>query len=207
MHSHPTSNGGTAVKIVPDELVVLILETKRTSSTAIAYIPLTSSSPTSIMLRSGWTTLSQSCFFKPRSTMHFSARKITAATLAALLAALACFEHALHDTSHSHSSDRCCQSVKLEACPTDHCSSHGSHAHGAMDTSSEGEPPAEHDPEDCAVCCFLALPQLFEPPPHLFLSDVLVSELAVAVQPSIAERAVRLATIRGPPACERTTSA
>jgi hypothetical protein len=131
--------------------------------------------------------------------MHFSARKITAATLAALLAALACFEHALHDVSHSHSGNGCCRSGKLKACSTGQCCSHGSHSHGAMDTSSEGEPPTKHDPENCAVCRFLALPQLFEPPQELCSAAQLVWGHIAEPPRSLATRIVRFAPIRGPP--------
>lgn len=137
--------------------------------------------------------------------MHFSARSITAATLAALLAALACFEHALHDVSHIHVHHAGCLSDtleacpgKLETCPTGGCCSQG--AKGATDLSPKDQPsPTEHDPENCAVCRLLALPQLFEPPQHLFLSDAFVADLVGTVQPSFASRIVTLVPIRGPP--------
>lgn len=141
-----------------------------------------------------------------RPAMHFSAQKITAATLAALLAVLACIEHGLHNISHLHSGLGCCQSGKLETRPTGHCCSLGSHTPSATEASTEGMPPARHDLDNCAVCRFLALPQLFELPPQLSLSHMLVSDLPVVAQASVAECSIRQATIRGPPACELMSS-
>lgn len=130
--------------------------------------------------------------------MHFSARKITAATLAALLAALACFEHGLHDVSHSHAGDGCCQSGRLESGPKNRYCSHDHDGQG-QPASSESDVPPQHDPDNCAVCRFLALPQLFEAPSAFSSAEMLVRDIVVAFQPLVASRVVTLVPIRGPP--------
>jgi hypothetical protein len=137
--------------------------------------------------------------------MRFSAGKTTATTLAALLAALSCFEHGLHNVVHVHLHHAGClsgnvepSSGKPESCPTKGCCPHG--AEGATDSSSKDQPrPTEHDPEHCLVCRLLALPQFFEPPQLLLFSDMLVADLVGTTQLSFARRVVRLVPIRGPP--------
>lgn len=136
--------------------------------------------------------------------MHFSVRKITAATLAALLAALACFEHALHDVSHVHVGQASCLSGKLEAGPTHDCCSHGN---GTSESpATDDSTPTEHDPGNCAVCRFLALPQLFETPRDFFSADKLVTDMVAAAQPSFARRIVTVVSIRGPPVTQLARS-
>ena len=133
-----------------------------------------------------------------RPTMHFSARKTIATTLAALLAVLACAEHALHDVSHVHVGESRCQSGKPEAVLTRSCCSHD---HGCRETTSspESDAPPEHDSENCAVCRFLALPQLFEPPQELLSATEFVSDHIAESPLSPTVRIVTLVPIRGPP--------
>jgi len=133
--------------------------------------------------------------------MDFSARNITAATLAALLAAWACFEHALHDVSHASSPQNCCADGKLSACDA---RSPCSHDHGSDKAESTPDKPAppEHNPDTCAVCRFLTLPQLFEPPQEFAFAVALVCEDIVESTLSFASRLVTLVPIRGPPASE-----
>jgi len=121
--------------------------------------------------------------------MYSPARKITAATLAALLAGLACFEHALHDVSHAHQNE-----------PTgDSCS----HDHDGESPSSLAERlPAEHDADNCTVCRFLALPQLFEPPQAVVAAETLAPGPVSIAYSSSVSRPVTEVTIRGPPALQ-----
>jgi hypothetical protein len=137
--------------------------------------------------------------------MHFSAHRITALTLAALLAAVACFEHALHDVSHGHPANSCCQHGKLDAAPAGHCCSH---RHAACETSPAPDEsnPTPHDPDNCAVCRYLALPQLFEAPPDLLLAESVVCGAIAWEQPSSPSRIVTLVPIRGPPMTDRELS-
>ena len=119
--------------------------------------------------------------------MYSSTHKLTATTLVALLAALGCFEHLLHDVTHR----------------TAHHA--GSGAHGCCHQTGQGgcsneEPPTnQHDPETCAVCRHLALPQLVDTPQQIFFTAILTSDVVVAGLPSVTCPSVTLVPIRGPP--------
>lgn len=161
--------------------------------------------------------------------MHFSARKITAAFLAALLAALACFEHALHEFSHAGSGSGCCAHGKLTVasaggvCSHDHGfgkhdsenHSSGTHAsgthssdssdkHSSDKTGTAADPlaPVQHDTDRCPICRVLNLPQLFEAPPaNVFAEALVFGDVAESYQ-SFAAPFLTLAAIRGPPPSE-----
>jgi len=189
--------------IVLVEPMSLIHENNRTSAEEASYIPLTIASTTSIMLRSGWAPLTFLC--QLRSSMHFTARKFTAATLAALLSALASFEQGLHHLSHRHKPLAGCLSSRPETCQADGCCSHGQSTArprqtGPLQTRDESQPRGQHDSENCAICRFLALPQFFEPPLELKSAAELVCEHIVEIPLSRTERIVTLVPIRGPPA-------
>jgi len=129
--------------------------------------------------------------------MHFSARKITAATLVTLLAALACFEHALHEVSHASSPQTCGAENNLSRGDCSH--DHGS---GNAESTPDNPAPPEHDPNDCAVCRFLAIPQLFDAPLEFAFAEALVCERLAESPLSFASRIFTLVPIRGPPANE-----
>ena len=127
--------------------------------------------------------------------MHLSAQKLTATTLVALLAALGYFEHLLHDVTHrpthrAGSGARGCCSHQTE-----------------QDACSNEEPPInQHDPETCAVCRHLALPQLVETPQQIFFTAFLTSDVVVAGIPSVTRLSITLVPIRGPPLSELALS-
>ncbi|MCA9210897.1 MAG: hypothetical protein KDA55_21205 [Planctomycetales bacterium] len=143
--------------------------------------------------------------------MHFSARKITAAFLAALLAALACFEHALHEFSHVGSASSCCAHGKLPFASEDGVCSHhhgfgkhdfGKHISGNTETPTDPPAPVQHDTDRCPICRVLNLPQLFEAPPTKVFAEALVfGDVAESYQ-SFAAPFLTLAAIRGPPPSE-----
>jgi len=130
--------------------------------------------------------------------MRFFARNITAATLAALLAVLASFEHALHDASHAHSTHASCGDAKSVACLGHRCWS-DSHASRGNARSGDEPSPGTHDPNHCAVCRYLAQAQLFDPPLEFLFAEALVCENRAEPPLSFARRIVTLVPIRGPP--------
>ena len=123
--------------------------------------------------------------------MHFSAHKLTATTLVAFLATLGCFEHLFHDVTHrpahhsvSNAHGCCFHQTEQDAC------------------SNEESPTNQHDPETCAMCRHLALPQLVDPAPQVFFTSILTSGVVVADLPSVTCPSVKLVPIRGPPLSE-----
>jgi len=143
--------------------------------------------------------------------MHFLNRQITAILLAILLAVLACFGHALHDGCQGCQNilcqsgcfsrlDQCCG--ERSVCSAHGCCSHDEPVSAEAEFSEQDHPtPTPHDSENCAICRFLALTQLFELPSPLFLSDTLVVGLIEPAQRSTVSRADTLMPIRGPPIC------
>lgn len=143
-----------------------------------------------------WSDRSTLVFQRP--TMRFTARTFIAANLAAMLAALACFEHVLHELSHRRAALAACLPELGESCVADGCCSH-QHHDSADSPGTKPEWPSEHDPDNCVVCRFLALPQLCEAPQELLSAERLVAEVVGLPQPAFASRLVALVPIRGPP--------
>ena len=127
--------------------------------------------------------------------MHYSARTIIAATLTVILTALACFEHALHDLSHKHTSFF---SEKSEVFCAFHFCSHPHHS-ARGESSSEHESPPEHDSDNCSICRFLALPQYCAAPLEFCLAETFVFERTELAPPSFPNRSIHQTLIRGPP--------
>lgn len=128
-----------------------------------------------------------------------------AATLAALLAVLACFERPLHHAMHAWPGAGCCSGGEHAACHEHADGSHHqgcSHSEGVDEsqTDSGESAPAEHDPDQCIVCRHLALPLLAELPQTLETAAGLVGACPPAESSSCVSRVVTLVPIRGPPA-------
>ena len=133
-------------------------------------------------------------FFSRRLAMRAAANQLIATTLVALLAALGCFEHLLHDVTHrpaQHASSgvqSCCHQAHQGAC------------------SSEGSPTSQHDPVTCTVCRHLALSQLSDTYQQIFFAAFYTSEVVVAPLPAVICFSVTLVPIRGPPLNELALS-
>ena len=133
-------------------------------------------------------------FFLDASHMRDAANKLIATTLVALLAALGCFEHLLHDVTHrpaQHASSgvqSCCHQAHQGAC------------------SSEGSPTSQHDPVTSTVCRHLALSQLSDTYQQIFFAAFYTSDVVVAPLPPVICFSVTLVPIRGPPLNELALS-
>jgi hypothetical protein len=145
--------------------------------------------------------------------MRFNARTIAVYPLTALLAVSTCCEHALHCVTHIHSVSHAHSVCHIHsqhreaptACHThDGCTndepSHATTGTPATNQSDSQNPIApEHDSQSCAVCRFMALPQLIEPPREFLLDTDLVADVNEPPESSIDGHSIHHVLIRGPP--------
>ena len=126
-------------------------------------------------------------------TVYSLAHKCTAIILVALLAVLGCCEHLLHDVAHNAAGHADCEK---HSC----CAQHAERA------ARSNPPVKKHDPESCAVCRCLALPQLVDTPQQVFFAALLVSNIGCTAHPIVLCPVVPLVPIQGPPVNELTVS-